>query len=77
MTPTEQTAWHALSADDAIRRLKTSATAGLNDAEATSRQAEYGPNMLPTARRRGPFKRFLQQFNNASSMCCSLPASSS
>ena len=39
-------------------------TAGLDDSEATRRQAEYGLNVLPTARKRGPFMRFLQQFNN-------------
>ena len=64
MNPTEQTAWHALTADEAVERLKTSATAGLDDAEATRRQTEYGLNVLPTARKRGPFMRFLQQFNN-------------
>ena len=64
MNPTEQTAWHALTADEAVERLKTSVTAGLDDAEATRRQAEYGLNVLPTARKRGPFMRFLQQFNN-------------
>jgi len=64
MSEAEQTAWHALTADEAIQRLKTSVTTGLDDAEATRRQAEYGPNMLPTARKRGPFMRFLQQFNN-------------
>ena len=64
MNPTEQIAWHALSADDAIQRLKTSVAKGLDDAEASRRQAEYGPNMLPTSRKRGPLMRFLQQFNN-------------
>ena len=39
-------------------------TTGLDDAEATRRQTEYGLNVLPTARKRGPFMRFLQQFNN-------------
>ena len=29
---TEQTAWHALGADEAIQRLKTSVTAGLDEA---------------------------------------------
>ena len=64
MSATEQTAWHALTADEAVERLKTSVTAGLDEAEATRRQAEYGLNVLPTARKRGPFMRFLQQFNN-------------
>jgi len=64
MTEAEATAWHALSANEAVQRLKSSATAGLDDAEATRRQAEYGLNVLPTARKRGPVMRFLQQFNN-------------
>ncbi|MGB7973878.1 MAG: HAD-IC family P-type ATPase [Roseiarcus sp.] len=64
MNPTEQTAWHALAADEAVQRLKTSATTGLDNAEATRRQAEYGLNVLPTSRKRGPLMRFLQQFNN-------------
>jgi magnesium-transporting ATPase (P-type) len=64
MSEAEQTAWHALTADEAVQRLKGSVTAGLDDSEATRRQAEYGLNVLPTARKRGPFMRFLQQFNN-------------
>ena len=64
MSEAEQTAWHALTADEAVQRLKSSVTAGLDDAEASRRQAEYGLNLLPTARKRGPFMRFLQQFNN-------------
>jgi calcium-translocating P-type ATPase len=64
MSEAAQTAWHALTADEAVERLKTSVTAGLDDAEATRRQTEYGLNVLPTARKRGPFMRFLQQFNN-------------
>ncbi len=64
MSAAEQTAWHALTADEAVERLKTSVTTGLDDSEAKRRQAEYGLNVLPTARKRGPFMRFLQQFNN-------------
>jgi magnesium-transporting ATPase (P-type) len=64
MSETEQTVWHALTADEAVGRLKTSVTAGLDEAEAARRQEEYGLNVLPTARKRGPLMRFLQQFNN-------------
>ena len=64
MSEAAQTAWHALTADEAVERLKTSVTAGLDDAETRRRQTEYGLNVLPTARKRGPFMRFLQQFNN-------------
>ena len=64
MTATEATAWHSLTGEEALERLKSSATAGLDDAEAARRQAEYGLNLLPTARKRGPFMRFLMQFKN-------------
>jgi magnesium-transporting ATPase (P-type) len=64
MSEAEQTVWHALTADEAVGRLKSSVTAGLDEAEATRRQEEYGLNVLPTARKRGPLMRFLQQFNN-------------
>jgi calcium-translocating P-type ATPase len=64
MTATEATAWHSLAAEEAVERLKSNVTAGLDDAEAARRQAQYGLNLLPTARKRGPFMRFLMQFNN-------------
>ena len=64
MNAKEATAWHSLSTEDAVQRLQTSVTAGLDDAEALRRQAEYGLNLLPTARKRGPLMRFLMQFNN-------------
>jgi calcium-translocating P-type ATPase len=64
MNPTEATAWQALTAEEAVERLKSSVTAGLDDAEAASRQAQYGLNLLPTARKRGPLMRFLLQFKN-------------
>jgi calcium-translocating P-type ATPase len=64
MSAQETIAWHALTADEAVKRFESSVTAGLNNAEAASRQARYGLNVLPTAKKRGPFVRFLQQFNN-------------
>ncbi len=64
MSEAEQTAWHGLTAEEAVERLKSNVTAGLDDAEAARRQGEYGLNLLPTARKRGPFMRFLEQFNN-------------
>ena len=64
MSAAEPTAWHALTTDEAAGRLKSSVKAGLDEAEAERRQAEYGLNLLPTARKRGPLMRFLQQFNN-------------
>jgi magnesium-transporting ATPase (P-type) len=64
MTATEATAWHSLTAEEAVERLNSGVTAGLDDVEAASRQAEYGLNLLPTARKRGPLMRFLMQFKN-------------
>jgi magnesium-transporting ATPase (P-type) len=64
MNATEQAVWHALTADEAVESLKTSVSTGLDDSEAARRQTEYGLNVLPTSRKRGPFMRFLQQFNN-------------
>jgi calcium-translocating P-type ATPase len=63
-TGNEATAWHALAADDVVRRLNTNTETGLDAAEIPRRLAKYGPNRLPEAARRGPFMRFLLQFNN-------------
>jgi calcium-translocating P-type ATPase len=63
-TGNEATAWHAIAADDVVRRLNTSTAKGLDAAEISHRRTKYGPNRLPEASRRGPFMRFLLQFNN-------------
>ncbi|HEY5636486.1 MAG TPA: cation-transporting P-type ATPase [Burkholderiales bacterium] len=57
-------AWHALSADEAMR-LVESTRGGLSSAEADLRRARYGANRLPPAVRRGALARFLSQFHNA------------
>jgi len=64
MSESEPIAWQALTADEAVERLKSSVTRGLDEAEAERRQAEYGLNVLPAGRKRGPLMRFLEQFNN-------------
>jgi magnesium-transporting ATPase (P-type) len=63
-TGNEATAWHAIAADDVVRRLSTSTETGLDAAEIPQRLAKFGPNRLPESARRGPFVRFLLQFNN-------------
>src|SRR5262245_50702076 len=63
-TGNEATAWHALAADDVVRRLNTNTQTGLDAAEISQRLAKYGHNQLPEAGRRGPFVRFLLQFHN-------------
>ena len=64
MNQTDATVWHSLAADETVQRLKSNVTSGLDSAEATRRQAQYGLNLLPTAHKRGPFMRFLLQFKN-------------
>src|SRR5262245_45409953 len=61
---TDGPAWHAMTADEAVKRLATDTGKGLDAAEAASRLQQYGPNRLPEGRRRGPLMRFLSQFNN-------------
>ena len=57
-------AWHAMSADDVEERLATNTQSGLDAAEASARLQMHGPNRLPEGKKRGPFLRFLAQFNN-------------
>ena len=57
-------AWHAISDGDVIKRLTTDSEKGLDSAEASARLQKYGPNRLPEGKKRGPFMRFLAQFNN-------------
>lgn len=57
-------AWHAISATDVVKRLATDREQGLAAADAASRLQKYGPNRLPESKKRGPFARFLAQFNN-------------
>jgi P-type Ca2+ transporter type 2C len=47
-SPAEDVAWYALSADEAARALHVDPGQGLDAGEVTRRQAEYGPNELPT-----------------------------
>src|SRR5262247_196734 len=58
------TAWHALAVDEVVQRFTTSTSKGLDPRDASNRLAQYGPNRLPEGKRRGPFMRFLSQFNN-------------
>ena len=58
------TPWHAVAADEVIRRLDTNVQSGLSAANVQQRLEKYGHNRLPEGRKQGPFKRFLLQFNN-------------
>ncbi|MCL4763893.1 MAG: HAD-IC family P-type ATPase, partial [Burkholderiales bacterium] len=59
----EACAWHALDATQALAALDTAAT-GLASADAQARLARHGPNTLPEGARRGPWRRFAEQFDN-------------
>jgi len=63
-TAGDAVAWHAISADEVVKRLATDGAKGLDSADAAARQQKYGPNRLPEGKRRGPVRRFLAQFNN-------------
>jgi magnesium-transporting ATPase (P-type) len=60
----DTTAWHAMTVDAAVERLATDTGKGLDAAQAANRLQKYGPNRLPEGKKRGPFMRFLSQFNN-------------
>ncbi len=63
-TDSDSAAWHAVSAAEVVKRLATNGEEGLDAAEASTRLQKYGPNRLPEGKKRGPFMRFLAQFNN-------------
>ena len=57
-------AWHAATVVEAMAA-HDSGPNGLTEAHASERLTTFGPNRLPTPKRRGPFVRFLAQFNDA------------
>jgi len=62
-TPGSTPPWHAYSVDETLAALATTSH-GLTSATAAERLARVGGNVLPPARKRGPFLRFLRQFHN-------------
>lgn len=56
--------WHALSTDEAVRRLAAVPDTGLSSAEAAQRLERYGRNRLDEARREAPWRAFLRQFQD-------------
>lgn len=54
---------HQLPAEEVLQLLGTDADKGLDILELQSRQARYGPNVIPAARGHGPWVRFLLQFH--------------
>ncbi|MGC2746786.1 MAG: HAD-IC family P-type ATPase, partial [Pseudolabrys sp.] len=63
-TANEIVAWYAMPVGEVVQRHGTSMEKGLGASEASSRLEKYGPNRLPEGKKRGPFMRFLSQFNN-------------
>ena len=57
-------AWHALTAEDAAKRLSVDVKQGLEPAEAARRLAEHGPNRLPEAPGRSALRMFAEQFKS-------------
>ncbi len=57
-------AWHALTVEEAQRRLDTSIEKGLDAGAVQDRLRKFGPNRLPVARKSGPLRRFLSQLND-------------
>ncbi len=63
MANERSTAWHALSSEDVLERLDTSASKGLDWAEAERRLEEYGPNEVEAKGGPSQLKLFLLQFH--------------
>ena len=62
--PQEAAEWHAREPDDVAAELETSASAGLDEAEAAGRLSFYGSNELEAAAGVGPWRLLLEQFKN-------------
>ena len=64
VSDTQKEIWHALEATAVLDRLSSDTEKGLSSNDATQRLTHYGPNRLPEGAKRGPWVRFLQQFDN-------------
>jgi magnesium-transporting ATPase (P-type) len=60
----DSTPWHAIAADDVLRRLDSNAQSGLAATEVSGRLEKYGRNELPEGRKQGSLMRLLKQLNN-------------
>jgi cation-transporting P-type ATPase F len=56
-------AWHHRPADQVVEQLGSRRERGLDPAEVTRRQEQYGPNVVTAQRGHGPLVRFLLQFH--------------
>jgi Ca2+-transporting ATPase len=60
----DDTAWHALTATEALARQAVDADKGLAAGEVTARRARYGPNKLAAAAREPRWQAFLRQYRD-------------
>jgi calcium-translocating P-type ATPase len=60
----DSTPWHAIDADEVLRRLDSNTQSGLDGAEVSRRLEKYGRNELPEGRKQGSLVRLLKQLNN-------------
>ncbi len=65
MRETRTTTWHALTPDDALRQAEVDPKTGLSAAEVGHRQRRHGRNEVSVRRGTPPWRKFLQQFNQA------------
>ena len=63
-TASPDTAWHSLSADEALAQQKVDPSAGLSTAEAESRRATFGPNRFAEAAKEPRWRAFLRQYRD-------------
>ena len=63
-TNSEVETWHALGADEVLKRQGTDVQTGLDPAEATRRLEQHGRNRLPEGVSRSAFVKLLLQFHN-------------
>ena len=61
---TENTAFHAMDAAEALRILKSDRESGLRTADAEARLQKYGPNALKKGRKKTFLQRFILQFGD-------------
>ncbi|MBC8752074.1 HAD-IC family P-type ATPase [Paraburkholderia sp. WC7.3b] len=60
----EESAWYAVTAEEAAKQLGVNTQSGLGIPEAAERLQRYGPNRLPEAGKQSLLMKFLGQFNN-------------
>ncbi len=58
------TAWHALSAEEALAQQKVDPASGLTTADVASRRTKYGPNRLDAAAKEPRWQAFLRQYRD-------------